>query len=133
MKQSEFLRLGIKATRRAEKIILENFRKIQKVDYKGRVSIVTIADTESEKIIRGLIREKFPEHNILGEEEGIFERKSDYCWIIDPLDGTNNYVSGISYFGVSIGLTYMKKPIMGLCMIHSERRCFILKGEGEHS
>jgi myo-inositol-1(or 4)-monophosphatase len=76
-------------------------------------SIVTEADIESEKIIINLIREGYPNHNIISEETGFINNNSEYTWIIDPLDGTSNFASGITWFGVLITLFKYDKPIMG--------------------
>ena len=76
-------------------------------------SIVTEADIESEKIIIKLINDRFPEHNIISEESGFTNNNSNYTWIIDPLDGTSNFASGIPWFGVLISLLKNNIPIMG--------------------
>jgi myo-inositol-1(or 4)-monophosphatase len=76
-------------------------------------SIVTEADIESEKLIIGLIRERFPSHNIIAEESGFTNNNSEYTWIIDPLDGTSNFASGIPWFGVLISLLKNNIPLMG--------------------
>jgi myo-inositol-1(or 4)-monophosphatase len=76
-------------------------------------SIVTEADIESEKTIIKLINDRFPAHNIISEESGFTNNNSDYTWIIDPLDGTSNFASGIPWFGVLISLLKNNIPIMG--------------------
>jgi myo-inositol-1(or 4)-monophosphatase len=76
-------------------------------------SIVTEADLESEKIIIKLIKERFPTHNIISEESGFTDNNSEYTWIIDPLDGTSNFASGIPWFGVMISLLKNNTPLMG--------------------
>jgi myo-inositol-1(or 4)-monophosphatase len=76
-------------------------------------SIVTEADIESEKIIIKLINDRFPAHNIISEESGFTNNNSDYTWIIDPLDGTSNFASGIPWFGVLISLLKNNIPVMG--------------------
>lgn len=76
-------------------------------------SIVTEADIESETRIIKLIRERFPEHNIISEESGFTNNNSEYTWIIDPLDGTSNFASNIPWFGILISLFKHNTPIMG--------------------
>ena len=66
--------------------------------------VVTVADKESERYIIGEIKRTYPEHAILGEESGMHAGDSEYCWVIDPLDGTTNYSQGLPIFTVSIGL-----------------------------
>ncbi|OGM24866.1 hypothetical protein A2962_04150 [Candidatus Woesebacteria bacterium RIFCSPLOWO2_01_FULL_39_61] len=74
----------------------------------------TEADITSEKKILSILQTKFPDHNFISEEIGKIDNGSDYWWIIDPLDGTIPYTSGLRTFGVSIGLLKDKKPILGV-------------------
>lgn len=83
------------------------------IQKESQSSIVTEADIESETRIIKLIRERFPEHNIISEESGFNNNNSEYTWIIDPLDGTSNFASGIPWFGVLISLFKHNTPIMG--------------------
>ena len=87
------LKTAIKAAKLAGRIIENNFGKIQEVKTKNSDhEIFTNIDIECEKIIIDTIKEKFPDHNIWSEECGNLKKtKSNYEWIIDPLDGTNNY------------------------------------------
>lgn len=75
-------------------------------------SIVTEADIESEKLIINMIKNGFPGHNIISEEAGYIDNNSEYTWVIDPLDGTSNFASGIPWFGVLITLFNKNEPIM---------------------
>ncbi len=75
---------------------------------------VTVADKAAEKAIRALISERFPDHGILGEEYGLENEGADYCWIIDPIDGTRSYISGVPLWGTLIGLYHKGKPIAGV-------------------
>lgn len=94
--------------------LLEYFNRPFEVKQKeSQSSIVTEADLESERIIIGLIKEKFPSHNIISEESGFTDNKSEYTWIIDPLDGTSNFASGLPWFGVLISVLKNSTPIMG--------------------
>lgn len=89
-----------------DKPVIENMKESQS-------SIVTEADLESEKTIISLIREKRPQHNIISEEYGFINNRSNYTWIIDPLDGTSNFASGIPWFGILISIFYKNTPVMG--------------------
>ncbi len=83
------------------------------MEEKDDKSIVTVADKTSERLIREEIEKTYPNHAILGEEEG--EKKGDeWQWIIDPLDGTNNFFRGIPYFNVSIGLKCRNEYVVGV-------------------
>lgn len=102
----------------AGKILLKHFGKVA-WGYKRQVGkyhdqVVTLADKESEALIRKRIRGKFPSHNVLGEEEGLDDRGSEWTWVCDPLDGTRNFASGYLYWGVSIGLLYRNVPVVGI-------------------
>jgi len=95
------------------KILLKYFNKPLEIKQKeSQSSIVTEADLESEKIIIGLIRKAYPDHNIIAEEAGFISNNSEFTWIIDPLDGTSNFASGIPWFGVLITLFKQDTPIM---------------------
>ena len=76
-------------------------------------SIVTEADIESEKLIINMIKNGFPGHNIISEEAGYINNNSEFTWVIDPLDGTSNFASGIPWFGVLITLFNQNSPLMG--------------------
>lgn len=76
-------------------------------------SIVTEADIQSEKLIINMIKKEFPGHNIISEEAGYINNNSEFTWVIDPLDGTSNYASGIPWFGVLITLFSQNTPVMG--------------------
>lgn len=89
---------------------------------KGMQGIASDADDASEKFIIGELSSKFPSHSILSEEDYSSKnskdytsaKKSEFCWVIDPLDGTNNFVNGIPIFAVSICLLYEGEPLVGL-------------------
>ena len=77
--------------------------------------VVTRADKESEAYIAAAILERWPDHEILGEEGGSMGRAgSDYRWVVDPLDGTTNYSQGLPVFSVSIALQYRGETIAGV-------------------
>lgn len=108
-----FKKIAIKAAREAGKIIEKKFRKSSKVFYKKDLSVVTSVDFEAEKTIVKLIQKNFPYHNILAEEKGGVLGKG-YSWIIDPLDGTTNYISKVPFFSTSIALFYNKELILAV-------------------
>jgi myo-inositol-1(or 4)-monophosphatase len=76
-------------------------------------SIVTDADLHSEQIIIGKIRERYPDHGIIAEESGFLPGKSDYTWVIDPLDGTSNFAAGLPWFGVILAVLERGVPVLG--------------------
>ncbi|MDA9779036.1 inositol monophosphatase [Rubripirellula sp.] len=78
--------------------------------------LVSDADLESEKAIGSLIRDAYPDHDLLGEEELDGSVEAEHLWIIDPLDGTNNFAHGIPHFAVSIAYYYQGKPEVGVVL-----------------
>jgi myo-inositol-1(or 4)-monophosphatase len=83
------------------------------IEHKGEINIVTEVDRACEDAIVALLRERFPEHDIVTEETEIERRGSPYVWYIDPLDGTTNYAHGYPCFCTSIGLAHEGRPIVG--------------------
>ena len=75
---------------------------------------VTSADKAFEKFIRKEIKKKFPNHQVIGEEFGHKKTKSDYSWIIDPIDGTRSFVIGNPTWSNLISLNYKDEPVLGL-------------------
>ena len=88
---------------------LENNYKIKTDD-----SPVTKYDIEAENYIRKYLENSFPSHNIIGEELKVIDKKSEFTWIIDPIDGTKSYMSGRPLWGTMIGLLKNNEPIIGM-------------------
>jgi myo-inositol-1(or 4)-monophosphatase len=114
--RKELLRTAIKAARTAGEIILDNLNRISKDDIriKQASDFVTRVDKESELAIIRTVREHFPHHCFLAEESLKDAETDEYRWIIDPLDGTTNYIHGYPVFSVSIALEWKKEIIMGV-------------------
>lgn len=112
--QNDFLNIAIEAVRKAEEIILRHYKPNIEASLKTDETPVTIADTEAEKIIISIIRQAFPTHDFLGEESGTRISKSDYLWIIDPIDGTKNYMRGIPLFTTEVALMEKGKLVLGV-------------------
>lgn len=104
----------------AGKILLGYQNKIKIVNQKDIQDIATNADIASEKYIINEISKRFPDHSILSEEQGETDRHSDYKWIIDPLDGTKEFVRGIPLFNVSIALEYKDELVSAALFRPSE-------------
>ena len=95
----------IHAAEAAAAVMKEHFNSSFKISNKeGINNLVTEIDHKSEDVIIGIIKEHFPDHQILSEEEGAIIQESNYKWIIDPIDGTVNYANGIPICAVSIGI-----------------------------
>ena len=112
--ETDFLATAREAARLGGEILKEWAGKFT-VSEKGPSDLVTEADFASQAAIHRLIHSRYPDHNFLGEE-GLAETNSDgpYRWVIDPLDGTSNYVHRFPYYAVSIGLERAGKLILGV-------------------
>lgn len=95
---------------------LPRFRMPVTIDNKHAAGFdpVTEADRAAEKAIRELITERYPEHGILGEEHGDVGLDRDYVWVIDPIDGTRAFISGLPVWGTLVGLYHKGKAVMGM-------------------
>src|SRR5215471_4318468 len=87
--------------REAGALLIEYFHQGLKIEYKGEADLVTAADRASEALIRERVANQFPAHDVLGEEQGLKDRGSEYRWYVDPLDGTTNFAHGFPVFAVS--------------------------------
>ena len=106
--------VATQAVQEAGKVIVNCFGSGKVVKQKGRGNLVTDVDTLSEGLILDLLKNEYPEHNILSEELNSSTSVTGYTWIIDPLDGTNNYVFGIPYFCVNIALVKDTDILLGI-------------------
>jgi myo-inositol-1(or 4)-monophosphatase len=114
MTWSEELKVAREAVSKAEAIQLDYFGKLSQVSEKGAEGLVSEADSDSEAAIIETIRSKFKSDTFLGEESGLSSANGDRRWIIDPLDGTTNYVHGFPYFCISIALEVEKEVVLGV-------------------
>ncbi|CAN5665186.1 histidinol-phosphatase [soil metagenome] len=90
------------------------FRTGLTVDDKTDSSPVTIADREAETAMRALLTEHVPAHGVFGEEHGAVRTDADYVWVLDPIDGTKAFITGLPIFGTLIALLHRGKPVMGI-------------------
>jgi len=101
------LNIAIRAARSAGKIIMQGTEQLDKVEtqQKGVNGLVTSIDIAAEEAIIAVVKKSYPDHGFICEESGVQgNAQSEYQWIIDPLDGTTNYIKGIPHFCVSIAL-----------------------------
>lgn len=98
------LSLALELADIGDEIAMKYFSRNPETSVKQDGTLVTVADREIEAAIRSRIREEFPRHAILGEESGLQGEPGGPIWVIDPIDGTNNYAAGIPIFGTLIGL-----------------------------
>ena len=102
------------AALRAGEILVQRFRTSINVSYKGRGNIVTDVDTEVEEEVLGILRREYPAMGLLGEESSGVHAGTGYVWIVDPLDGTRNYASGIPFFSTVIGMALDGEVLVGV-------------------
>ena len=111
------LNIMIKASEKASKALIRDFGEIEKlqVSIKGPSDFVSNADTKAEKIIIEELKKAKPNYSILSEEDGSETNKDkDNVWIIDPIDGTTNFLHGVPHFAISIALKSGDEIISGL-------------------
>ena len=111
-----FLDTAIKAAKLAGEVLLRNLGKLSKEDIglKQASDFVTRVDKESEVLIISVLKERFPDHYFLAEESERAPETDQYRWIIDPLDGTTNYIHQFPVFCISIALEYKREIVLGV-------------------
>lgn len=122
---ADIIQTGIEAARTAGEYLLDRFGKEQTVHVKGDRNLVTDADRAAQKMIVGLIERRFPGHGIIAEEGGSVRQDAEYLWIVDPLDGTHNYIRGVDIFGVSIGVVHNARYIAGIIFMPSAGELYV--------
>jgi myo-inositol-1(or 4)-monophosphatase len=125
---SSFMEICEKAARAGGAVLMEWLGRVQ-VQEKGRSDLVTEADFASQEMVRRTILEAFPDHTVLGEEaipeaSPAGSRASLYRWIVDPLDGTTNYVHQVPYFAVSLALEHAGELLVGIVYNPATGDCF---------
>ena len=106
----------VKACKKAAKNLIRDFGEVEKlqVSLKGPGNFVTASDKKVEKILIEELQKARPNYSILSEEIGKITNDEEFKWIIDPIDGTANFLHGIPHFGISIGLEHNKEIICGI-------------------
>ncbi|MFZ0564023.1 MAG: inositol monophosphatase family protein [Terriglobales bacterium] len=100
--------------REAGSLLMDYFHQHVKIEYKGDVDLVTVADRRSEALILEKIRGQFPSHDVMGEEGTRIETGGEYKWYVDPLDGTTNFAHGYPVFCVSLAVERNGKRVAGV-------------------
>jgi len=111
---SDYLTTAVDIAREAGALVAELFRQPVEVHYKRRSDLVTTADRRSEALIVERLSAKFPDHGIVAEEGGGHAAASEYCWYVDPLDGTTNFAHGFPVFCVTLGLARKGDVVAGV-------------------
>jgi histidinol phosphatase-like enzyme (inositol monophosphatase family) len=126
----------------ASAVILPHFRTDLSIDHKGGTAFdpVTVADRAAEAAMRATLAKTYPGHGIVGEELGPERADADYCWVLDPIDGTRAFIMGQPLWGVLIGLLAQGQPLLGLMhqpftgerFFSGEREAFFRRDGAEH-
>jgi inositol-phosphate phosphatase / L-galactose 1-phosphate phosphatase / histidinol-phosphatase len=109
-----YLALAAELADAAGAAIRPYFRTALTVDDKADLSPVTAADRAAERIMREMISARFPAHGIIGEEYGPEREDAELVWVLDPIDGTKSFISGVPLFGTLIALARRGRPILGI-------------------
>lgn len=111
---SEFVKLANKLADTAGPIARQYFRQPLEIVSKADDSPVTVADRTCELEMRKIIEAQFPDHGIYGEEYGIVRGDAEFVWVLDPIDGTAAFITGMPVFGTLIALSHHGKTILGV-------------------
>ena len=127
------LNVMIKASEKASKILIRDFGEIEKlqVSKKGPLDFVTNSDLKVEQLILEELKKARPNYSIISEEKGIeINKDKDNTWIIDPIDGTINFLHGIPHFAISIALKSNDEIVSGLIFDPIKNEMFFAEKEG---
>jgi len=125
----------VKACRKASKTLIRDFGEVEKlqVSLKGPGDFVTASDKKVEKILIEELQKARPNYSILSEEGGEINNDDSFKWIIDPIDGTANFLHGIPHFGISVGLEHDKEIVCGIIFDPIKDEMFTAeKGNGSY-
>ena len=111
---ASYKEFALKLAVAASQEISPHFRKLDKIENKSDDSPVTLADKNAERVMREMIAEAYPEHGIIGEEFGNENEDADYVWVLDPIDGTLNFITGQPLFMTLVALLYQGNPVLGV-------------------
>ena len=126
------MKVAVDAARQAGALLKDNWQKAKTIEIKTDiVDLVTNVDKASDTLITGILRSRFPDHQIIAEESAVSGKPSAYRWYIDPIDGTTNFAHSFPHFAVSIGLMHESQIIVGVVYdpIKNELFC-AMRGNG---
>ncbi len=128
-----YLATAVEAVLRAGDVQMAHFGKEIRVDKKGVIDLVTEIDVAIEREFRAMIAERFPDHEVLGEEfaDDNRDRIPQFCWVFDPIDGTTNYAHGLPIFCSSLALEVDGQPLIAAVYDPSRKELFTAeRGQG---
>ncbi|MFP4069959.1 MAG: inositol monophosphatase family protein [Opitutales bacterium] len=97
----------------AAKEIMPHYGPEVEIERKSDATPVTLADRNAEKRIREILEERYPEHGIIGEEYGRENDDAEFVWVLDPVDGTKSFISGVPLFATLVALMHKGRPVLG--------------------
>ena len=125
------LDFAIKTVKKSNAITLKYYNKKIKYRVKENLTPVTIADVKAENFIINKIKENYPKHSILAEEHGTAVNEAEFKWIIDPIDGTKNYMRKYPFWGTLLALEYEGEVVLGVISMPSVNEfIYAAKGKG---
>ncbi len=128
-----YLDTAIHCVEETKEIFLSGYSQKKNITHKGMFDLVTTVDKEIEDKVVQIIQSDYPNHDILAEESHVTERRSKHRWIIDPLDGTTNFVHSVPHFSISIALEEEGEIILGVVYQPISGELFLAeKGKGAY-
>jgi myo-inositol-1(or 4)-monophosphatase len=124
------LDIALSAALAGAEVVRSWFGRVQRADFKGKVDPVTVADREAEDAIVETIRAAHPDDSLLAEEAGASGSAAGRRWIIDPLDGTVNFIHGVPHVGVSVALYDERGPLVAVVVDVFRREIFRARAGG---
>lgn len=127
--EKRYLDFAVRIAAKAGRLLLADFRKMKSVNRDPAIS--SRYDKKTDKYLISEIEKNFPNHSYLTEESGLRRKSKDFLWVIDPLDGTNNFLNNNPFFAVSVSLWFKNKPILGVIEApHLKERYIALQSRG---
>lgn len=128
----EYLQFALVTAKKGGKILLDNFGKLyeSQIRNKGTHDVVTELDKEVERMYVEAIKEKYPDHGIIGEEGTYENPDQELVWVIDPLDGTRNYTIQVPFYATTICLMRNNKPVVSVIYVPSIDKMYYATKDG---
>ena len=111
---TEFRKIAEEAAQVGGRVLMQHRYQPLEIEHKDRQEVVTNVDRKADEAICGVIKHYFPDHAIVSEESGVSRAVSPYTWIIDPLDGTESYIRGQNFSGVTVALRKDGETLVGV-------------------
>ncbi len=109
-----FLDFALEAAWEAGRVTLGYFQTNLLVELKADASPVTEADRRAEQVVRELVNRFWPDHGVIGEEFGQERPDAEFVWVVDPIDGTKSFITGVPLFGTLLALLHNQEPVVGV-------------------